>query len=167
MMRARVLAVAAIVLTAAAPAPRAIIVDGAGLTVAAAKPAPAVVVRFGTSRTPALAALGFLGKPKPGNSTDCDGGPLSWAAFSRGLTIYFEDGKFAGWWLARPASGIATRKGIRPGSGRAELRRAHKVAIFQSSLGEEFSAGDMYGLFDDTNKDRVASLYAGRVCTAR
>lgn len=161
------LSVCLFALTAAVPPLRPLTVDGKGISVAAQKPGPRVTIRFGTPKARALAALGVLGRPKPGSSTDCDGGPLTWAAFQRGLTIYFKDAKFAGWWVADNAKGIATAKGIRPGSSRAELTKAYKAEIFDSSLGKEFSAGDFYGLFDDKEPTRIASVYAGRTCTAR
>jgi hypothetical protein len=152
---------------AAAPPPGPVTVGSDGISLAAHKAQPRATIRFGASRTRTLAALRFLGTAKAGSSTDCDGGPLSWAAYARGITVYFEDGRFAGWWVDDKAVGIATARGIRPGSTRAQLAKAHKVEIFESSLGHEFSAGGFYGLLDDRKPPRVASLYAGRVCTAR
>ncbi|MEO5774565.1 MAG: hypothetical protein ABIQ32_10670 [Sphingomicrobium sp.] len=164
----RLLSVAMLLtLAAAAPAAslRPVLVNAHGLSAPAAKPAPPLTLPFGTSRTRTLAALGFLGLGKASSNSDCDGGALSWVVYPRGLTVYFEGGRFAGWWANAGSNGVATAKGIRPGSSRAELAKAYKIKAFESSLGEEFEAGGLFGLFD--GKQRVESLYSGRVCTAR
>jgi hypothetical protein len=55
------------------------------------------------------------------------------------------------------------------GTTRTELENGASVArIAKSSLGEEFTAGDVAGLLDSAAADaRVSNLWAGATCIAR
>ena len=163
-------------LVAAAPAKPAAVsvtVDGKGLSLAAKAGKP-VRLGFGLGRSAAGKALSVLGPAKVGTTAECDGGPVTAAKYANGLTVNYMDGKLAGWWLDKPATGVATAKGIRPGSSRAAMMKAHRVESFDSSLGDEFQAdadsegeGGFGGFFDEKDKNKVAELYAGAICVGR
>ena len=74
-----------------------------------------------------------------------------------------------GWSLASTGSPLSTAGGLMLGTTRSELENGASVArIAKSSLGEEFTAGDVAGLLDSTAADaRVTNLWAGATCIAR
>ena len=101
--------------------------------------------------------------------TECGAGPLQVTRFS-GITIAAQDGKFAGWSLdqqSRPPLAVSAQ-GIAIGFPRAALEKADKVQIFESSLGQEFTAGGIAGLLGSGGADaKVTHLWAGATCIMR
>lgn len=122
---------------------------------------------FGTERSAVMTALLFLDSPEEsGALEECGAGPLDYVSWP-GLTLHFQGGKLAGW-TAREGRSIATVAGIGPGSSRAELVRAYRASIFESSLGTEFDAGGVFGLLDGPgDQARVTHLWAGANCIMR
>ncbi|MGI8611991.1 MAG: hypothetical protein ACR2KH_06965 [Sphingomicrobium sp.] len=125
---------------------------------------------FGTARQAVLAALAFRGAPAgTGTLEECGAGPLDQASWNDGLTLYFQDSKFAGWALGGDSKGtLATASGIGPGSTRAELESAYEAKVFESTLGTEFAAGDLFGILDGKGAGaKVTHLWAGTSCNMR
>ena len=126
---------------------------------------------FGMPRdvtTRAIAAA--LGSPiEEGDNQECGAGALSFASFRGGLGLYFDDGKFVGWDLdGRDGGRFATAAGVGIGSTRKQLESATAIRIEDSTLGVEFSAGDLSGLLSARDPDgEVTNLWAGTTCIAR
>ena len=125
---------------------------------------------FGIRREALLAVLEASRSPADsGTLSECGAGPLDYAAWADGLTLYFQDGRFAGWALDGRAEGAhATATGIGPGSTRPALDAAYNPKVEQSTLGTEFRAGDLSGLLDGQGPNaRVTDLWAGVSCAFR
>jgi hypothetical protein len=129
-------------------------------------------VTFGTSHDSTLQILGAaLGNPmEQARNDECGAGPLDYAAFRGGLSLYFQDGKFAGWDLdGREKGGVfALANGIGIGSTRRQLEAAGDVRVRESTIGHEFALGDLSGLIDSSAATgKVTNLWAGTTCIAR
>lgn len=152
------------------PAPAAkLALDGEGLRIFAIATGASRVISFGISKADALNMLESVQGKSPSNqgeNIDCGATNAVW---QDGLTVWFARDKFVGWSLSSPASSLSTVGGLKVGSSRAELEGGASVArIARSSLGEEFSAGEVGGLLDSADASaRVTHLWAGAVCIAR
>lgn len=127
-------------------------------------------VPFGTPREAALAALAFRGEPAAtGRLEECGAGPLDYARWGDGLTLYFQDSRLAGWALdGSGKDSPTTASGLGVGSTRAELEAAYDAEVFDSTLGTEFAAGEIFGILDGTGPSaKIAHLWAGTSCTMR
>ncbi|UZK70560.1 hypothetical protein OKW76_05860 [Sphingomonas sp. S1-29] len=104
-----------------------------------------------------------------GTNADCGAGPVHVAGWHDGLSLLFQGARFAGWSLGtRGVGGIATAAGIGPGSTRAERDAAYSATVSQTSLGSEFSAGDLHGVFDGNSGGTcITEMWAGVSCAAR
>lgn len=125
---------------------------------------------FGMPRdvtTRAIAAA--LGSPiEEGDNQECGAGALSFASFRGGLGLYFDEGKFVGWDLDGREGQFATAAGIGIGSTRKQLESANAIKIEDSTLGIEFSAGDLSGLLSSRESGgEITNLWAGTTCIAR
>ena len=147
----------------------ALAIDGEGLRLfnpanGAARPLP-----FGTARALVLTALASRGAPELGTQTECGAGPLDFATWRDGLKLYFQQDKFTGWALDRRAArAVTTAAGIGLGSSRAELEAAYAIAVVQSTLGTEFTAGGLAGLLDGPGpRAKITNLWAGTSCNFR
>ena len=83
--------------------------------------------------------------------------------------MWFVEEAFAGWSLGPDGSGVSTVDGIAIGSTRDALESGGSVvAIAPSSLGTEFSAGNVAGLLGSADAGAVVThLWAGQACIAR
>ena len=165
----------------------ALAIDGEGLRLfnpanGAARPLP-----FGTARSIVLTALAGRGVPDLGTQTECGAGPLDFATWRDGLKLYFQADKFTGWAIDRGATRavttpravtiprtvtaprtLTTVSGIGLGSSRAELDAAYAIAVVQSTLGTEFTAGGLAGLLDGPGpRAKITNLWAGTSCNFR
>ena len=154
--------------TAQAEAPK-LTVDGEGLRWflpgGSARP-----VAFGAEQDQVTASVeGLRGAAKKATNQDCGAGPAQFATWDEGLSLVFQDGKFVGWGLDTRASGkVATAAGVGPGTTRADLEAAYAAEISETTLGTEFAAGELYGLFDGPSKTaRITDMWAGVSCFAR
>ncbi|HEY0061339.1 MAG TPA: hypothetical protein VGC21_04410 [Telluria sp.] len=143
-------------------------VDGEGLRLFNSVSGAARPIPFGTGKDDALALVTRSRKVPPqeqGDSADCG---ASYARWPGGLSLWFVDGKFAGWSLTPEASAVSTASGLRPGSTRAELESAYQASVVDSTLGVEFTAGGLGGLLDSRRPDaKVTHLWAGTTCLDR
>ena len=151
-----------------APSP-ALAVEAEGLRLfdpasGAARPIP-----FGTARAQVMTALAARGAAETGTNGECGAGPLDFATWGDGLTLWFQDGALAGWALnGVEGSAASTAAGIAPGSSRAELESAYAVTVEQTSLGTEFAAGELFGIIEGDGPDaRVSAMWAGVSCNFR
>jgi len=129
-------------------------------------------VRFGIAKADAIQMLGAaLGHPvEQAENQECGAGPLGYAAFRDGLSLYFQDGKFAGWDLDGRENGkFATGNGIAIGMTRKALEAAAgSIDVGETSIGNEFMAGNLSGLLSSPAPDgKVTNLWAGVTCIAR
>jgi hypothetical protein len=129
-------------------------------------------VTFGMDKATATQMVSAaLGNPiEQSTNEDCGAGALHYAAFREGLSLYFQDGKFAGWDLDGRENGkFQTANGIGIGMTRKALETAAgPVKVEESSIGQEFMIGEMSGLMSSAGADgRVTNLWAGVSCIAR
>jgi hypothetical protein len=94
---------------------------------------------------------------------------MEFARWPDGLGLAFQDGVFVGWSLDDRAGGVlTTSSGIGPGSSRREIEKVYRVAVEETTLGTEFSVGEVSGLLDGTGPDaRITNLWAGVACLFR
>ncbi|MDG2534886.1 hypothetical protein P6144_14595 [Sphingomonas sp. HITSZ_GF] len=126
---------------------------------------------FGMAKADAVKMLtAALGSPiEQAENQDCGAGSLGYAAFRDGLSLYFQDDKFAGWDLDGRENGkFTTGNGIGIGTTRKELEAAGSVEVGESTIGHEFMMGDLSGLLSSAAPDgKVTNLWAGVTCIAR
>lgn len=148
------------------PPPPALAIESEGLRLVDPQSGSARPLPFGTEWQDALKALAFLGTPRMGHMDECGAGPLEYAKWKNGFTLYSQQGAFMGWFADTQAAGkLSTMSGIGPGSTRAELESTYAAEVFESTLGTEFMAGDMSGLLDGTGKQaKITALWAGLSC---
>ena len=130
----------------------------------------ATPIPFGTDQDAVLTAVATsLGGNVPTIRTngECGAGPTQFARFSNGLQLDFQAQRFVGWTLDQP--GLTTADGVGVGSVRSTVEDSRTVALVpDSTLGIEFSSGDLGGFFDGTGASaKVVSLYAGQTCFFR
>lgn len=140
-------------------------------TTGSARPIP-----FGTARAQVMTALASRGTAETGTNGECGAGPLAYARWPDGLTLWFQQDALTGWALNAPASdaspaataGVSTASGLTIGSTRADLDSAYAATVEQSTLGTEFAAGELFGLLDGEGQGaRVTALWAGVSCNFR
>ena len=165
-----------------APAAQALTVEAEGLRLFDPASGSARPIPFGTAQAQVMAALASRGAAETGTNAECGAGPLAYARWPDGLTLWFQQDALAGWALNAPdgdappsrAGGISTASGLTVGnsqtsaSTRADLDSAYAATVTQSTLGTEFAAGDLYGLLDGEGSGaKVTVLWAGVSCNFR
>lgn len=149
---------------AAAPA---LALDGDGFRLVDPDSGSTRLLAFGAPIDQAVTALtAARGAPtEQGQNPECGAGPLDFANFGDGLTVWSQDGLFVGW--AVNQAGLSTMNGIAVGATRAQLEGSGtEVSVQQTTLGTEFAAGEIYGLLDGP-QGAVANLWAGISCNFR
>jgi hypothetical protein len=126
---------------------------------------------FSTNREASVAAVqSALGAPtEQGTNPECGAGPLDNVDFAGGVTLFLQDGKFVGWSIdGRNGSPYKTAKGLGIGSTLEQLRAAGDVMVQATSLGNEFTAGEISGLLTTDMPDgKVTNIWAGTTCAFR
>jgi hypothetical protein len=147
----------------AAPGGPAVVLAPDGLEVGGSK------LAFGQPQPRVLSAAGAaLGAAKnEGRQEECPAGPLHQTTFD-GVQLVFQDSAFVGW-AAQSGSPLRTSAGIGPGSTQAQIKAAYPAAtVDETSLGTEFIAGDLYGVFaDSTASAPLEIMFAGINCIFR
>lgn len=111
--------------------------------------------------------------PQRGRNEECGAGPLDMATWQDGLTVMTQHGRFVGWSVSLGTAnadnhGPATMAGIGLGSTRRELEAAYTAEIRKTTLGEEFAAGDLFGVLDGSGPSaRITALWGGTSCNFR
>lgn len=155
--------------TATAAATPALAIEAEGLRLFDRASGSARPIPFGTDWQAVRTALAFRGEPGTGTNSECGAGPLDYASWPDGLTLYAQGGKFAGWAVdERGDGGIGTAAGIAPGSTRAQLEDAFAATFSQTTLGTEFAAGEVFGLLDGAGAGaRITNMWGGVSCNFR
>ena len=143
-------------------------VDSEGLRLFRAS-GSALPIPFGTARAEALRMLQYRGPPGTGTQEECSSGPLAFAVWPDGFKLYFQKDRFTGWALDNRARGaVATAAGVGPGVTRSSVEEAIFIKVAKTSLSDEFSSGDLIGLFDGPAvNSRVTDMWAGTSCIFR
>jgi len=111
--------------------------------------------------------------PQRGHNAECGAGPLDMATWKDGLSVMLQGGRFVGWSVSpREAeigdSSLTTIAGIGIGSTRRELEAAYTALVRETTLGQEFAAGDVFGVLDGAGPSaRIIALWAGESCNFR
>jgi hypothetical protein len=154
---------------APAPAPAArspLVLEGAGIGIPDASPPR--IVSFNTPKAAAIEALTkALGRPPTelGENEECGGGGLEYAKWMDEITLWFEEGRFAGW---DNEGKLRTSGGIGIGSSRADLAPLAGLEVEESTLGTEFRAGGLSGILASKAADaKVTHLWGGATCVFR
>jgi hypothetical protein len=95
---------------------------------------------------------------------------MQFAEFPGGLTLLFQDDKLAGWSVGKGSAGRqSTMSGVGVGSTRSDLVAAYSgVTVSETSLGQEFSAGGLYGVLDGPGATaKIEVMWAGTSCVFR
>lgn len=154
------LALSACVATSRAPEVPPFTLDGAGL----APTVSGLRIDFGRAQTGVIDTVSRLLDARPASiatNTECGAGPVTAAQWDDGLTLNFMEGNFVGWTTSDPSLPVAG--GFRAGQARLEMPT---VSFQMTSLGSEFSLGDVFGILDETDSS-VALLYSGVTCFFR
>lgn len=125
---------------------------------------------FGLDRATVEDALALaLDKPaERGSNRECGEGAMDFARMPGGLLVWFQEGKFVGWFTDDSATKLTMASGIGIGSTRKELTGAYDAEINESSLGEEFTAGELSGLLSGSGPAaKVTAIWSGQVCNFR
>lgn len=130
------------------------------------------LVKFGVPTADAVAALSSaLGNPADRSvNSECGAGPTEFVSWSNDLDALFLDGKFAGWSAGSDSGGkVTTMDGIGVGSTRQQLTASFgDLKVEETTLGIEFSAGDISGILDkDGPAGKVAAIWGGTSCVFR
>ena len=130
------------------------------------------LVAFNTPTADTVSALSTaLGAPADRSvNSECGAGPTEFVSWPNALDAMFLDGKFVGWSLGSKSDGkVTTMDGIGVGSSRQALTAAFgDVKVEQSTLGVEFSAGDIFGILDkDGPAGKVETIWGGLSCVFR
>lgn len=127
-------------------------------------------ISFGTVENNVIGVLTSLrGEPSDrGLNSDCGAGPLKFATWPDGLRLWFKQDRFIGWEIDGRKSGankITTINGIGIGISRSKLGSA---TVSQTSLGTEFSMGNLFGLLSGNQSNaKVTLLWSGTTCLFR
>jgi len=149
-----------------APAPAALALEGGGLRLFVGANASARPIAFGTAAADVRSILDkVLGGPgRAAFSPDCNADVVSW---KNGLNVYFSGKRFAGWSIA-DGSRLTTMNGIGVGSRRVDLEGAYAVRVDSTSLGAEFTTGELAGLLSSHDAGAmIIHLWSGATCIAR
>ncbi len=116
------------------------------------------------------AVTNILGQPlESGDNEECGAGPQTITQWPRGLVLHAAGGEFIGWSVSPDTDAtLTTMAGVGIDSTRSELEAAYTVEVVESSLGTEFSTGDLFGILNSTAPDAMIEyLWAGTVCNFR
>ena len=154
----------------------AISLDGEGLRFVDKTRGKTSLLAFGAPRAQAETALANVAGKEDDRSTnaECGAGPMEFTRYDA-MTLNFQDGKFAGWFLGNEpgADTYSTMSGIAIGTTRAKAAESVSIVDLEdSTLGEEFSIGTgdkviggMFAAPGDAAK--IDALFAGINCFFR
>lgn len=138
--------------------------DAEGLRLMSADTGQSQLLAFGQPAETVHEAISLTRQDRQatqGTNPECGAGSLDYTQWDD-LTLWFQNDQFVGWASNQP--GLTTPSGIGVGSTQAQLQAAYDATITPSSLGMEFSAGDLFGVLKDA---KVEALWAGVSCVFR
>ncbi|MGR4891453.1 hypothetical protein ACIPPQ_10535 [Sphingopyxis sp. LARHCG72] len=154
----------------------AVSLDGEGLRFVDKTTGKMSLLAFGVPRAQAETALANVAGKEDDRSTneECGAGPMEFTRYDA-MTLNFQDGKFAGWFLGNePGANLySTMSGIAIGTTRVKAKESVSIVDLEdSTLGEEFSIGTgdkviggMFAAPGDAAK--IDALFAGVNCFFR
>ena len=154
----------------------AVSLDGEGLRFVDMTSGKTSLLAFGAPRAQTETALANVAGQEDDRSTnaECGAGTMEFTRYDA-MTLNFQDGKFAGWFLGNEpgADAYSTMSGIAVGTARAKAAESVTIVdIEDSTLGEEFSIGTgdkviggMFAAPGDAAK--IDALFAGVNCFFR
>lgn len=103
-----------------------------------------------------------------GRMEECGAGPIDYARFSNGVTLHFQDEIFVGWSTSN-ASSAGFANGLTIGAPVIDIEAvAGPVETFESTLGNEFGAEDLFGIADGPGtRAKIEVLWSGISCVFR
>ena len=162
-----------------APTGAVLALDTEGLRVVDAASGSTTALAFGMEMESAVEAVTRLrgATRERGVNGECGAGPLDTAMWPDGLSLLAAEGSFSGWSLGMPvgtpgatpaATPLSTMSGIGIGTTRGDLAGAYEVRVEETTLGTEFSAGDLFGLLSGPGADAtITNLWSGVSCVFR
>lgn len=150
----------------------ALALTGEGLLLVEEDTGSTTLLPFGMEMDVVQTAVGeLLGDPETvSENAECPGDPFIIAAWADGLMLNADGDTFVGW-SVRPDEGsdqFTTLAGVGVGSSREDLEAAYTIEVVESTIGTEFTAGDLAGLLSDQTSDaEITDLWAGTVCIFR
>ena len=150
----------------------ALALDGEGLRAVILASGSTRLIEFGRPEAEVMTQLETVrgrAADERGTNAECGAGPLQYASWDDGLTAWFQDDAFVGWALNGEGGGASTMGGLGVGTTRAELDGGLTVVeVEETSLGQEFDAGGVFGVLDGAGETaRVTSLWGGTSCNFR
>lgn len=150
----------------------AIALDAGGLLIVMKDTGSSRMIDFGLPQAQVVDIVSNVaGAPAPeSTNTECGAGPVQFVAWPDGLTLLFQERRFVGWSLDKDAAGRqSTMSGVGVGSTRSDLLAAYSgVQVSETSLGQEFSAGGLYGVLDGPGEaGKIEVMWAGTSCVFR
>ncbi|AJA10498.1 Conserved Putative secreted protein [Sphingopyxis fribergensis] len=154
----------------------AVSLDGDGLRFVDKNSGKTSLLPFGVPRAQAESALANVAGKEDDRSTnaECGAGSMEFTRYDA-MTLNFQNGKFAGWFLGNEpgAATYSTMSGIGIGTTRAKASESVTIVDLEdSTLGEEFSIGTgdnliggMFAAPGDAAK--IDALFAGTNCFFR
>jgi len=145
-------------------------IDGDGLRVFDPVSGASRSLPFGTSRAGIDKALTQVLGVTTGEGVNADCGGATYVGWPTGLSTWFKSGRLVGWSLSERSGKDApkTVAGQGIGTTRADFEAASVMDVRTTSLGVEFTSGDIGGLLTSRLPDgRVTALWAGQTCIAR
>ena len=146
---------------------------GAALTAGQPGLHPSSAYAFGMPRAAIVAAVAAIRGPATdeGANEECGAGPMQFTNFGP-LVLNFQEGRWVGWSLAGPPASppLKTDWDLGIGSPRADLDDGDRAQaqISQTSLGTEFSVGDIFGVLSGSGANAtVTHMWAGLACNFR
>jgi len=151
--------------------------DGEGLRLVDPRTGSTRLLEFGSDEKIALDAL-IMAWGVPAERTgqpDCAAEPPTSIRWTNGLGVLMQEGKFTGWSASAPrqpeaatSRAVQTMSGVGAGTSRMEVESVYAIRVSQTTLGTEFEAGGMHGVFaDSTAGAPVEALWAGFACVYR
>ena len=146
--------------------------DAGGLLIVMKDTGSTRMIDFGLPKDRTVAIVSNVaGAPTPeSTNSECGAGPVQFIAYPDGLTLLFQEDRFVGWSLDKDAAGKqSTMSGIGVGSTRSDLAAAYSgVQVSETSLGQEFTAGGLYGVLDGPDATaKIDVMWAGTSCVFR
>ncbi len=152
--------------------------DGEGLRLVETPSGRTRLLPFGTPAQVAQDALtrAWGASAERAEIPDCGAEPPVQVAWPNGMRVLLVNGAFAGWSTSRPRPGaepppdaaVQSMAGLGVGVKRTDVEGAYALQVRKTTLGTEFEAGGIFGVFEDeTPGAEVVSLWAGRACLYR
>lgn len=138
-----------------------------GLSVASEDGTARADIPFGTGFQDTMHSLvPILGwEVEVGFPQECGAGPMVSADFPNDITLMFQDDRLAGWFLGR-GDLLVTETGLWHGAPVGNLTTPGGAAFFDSGLGTEFSAAELYGVLSE-DAATIEAIWTGTNCIFR